>query len=217
MTVAAIVLAPPPVADLRDESGRPLVRSIVDAATAGGAVPVYVVSPDADGSLANALAETDAIVIAPPDGAGPGIAWFAHGLLTALETVGGTSGALLWPGRHRWVDPETTTSLIEAHGVRPDAILRPTWSGTPGFPALVPVRYAAALGGLAGSDGPAALEALAGQGVPVELLDLGDPGATHDAATPRDRLPAYEGPLAPASGHAHEWGSAAAERPDEPA
>lgn len=215
MTVAAIVLAPPPVADLRDEAGRPVIRSIVDAATAGGAVPVYVVSPDPDGSLATALAETGALVIAPPDGGPPGIAWFTHGLRAALETVGGTSGALLWPGRHRWVDPETATSLIEAHGARPDAVLRPSWEGTPGFPALVPARYALDLDRLAASDGPAALAALAETGVPTVALPLGDPGATHDASVARDALPPYEGPLAPASGRAHEWGSAAAELPDD--
>lgn len=217
MTVAAVILVPPPVAALRDEAGRPLVRSIVDAAIAGGAVPVYVVSPDPDGSLATAVAETDALVVAPPDDAAPGIAWFAHGLRTALETVGGTSGALLWPGRHRWVDPETATSLIEAHGVRPDAILRPAWDGAPGFPALIPARYAAELERLAGSDAPAALDALATAGAPAVALRLGDPGATHDASVPRAALPPYEGPLEPASGRTHEWGSAAAELPDDPA
>ena len=34
----------------------------------------------------------------------------------ATTAVVGTNAWLLWPGDHAWVDPETVTSLIEAHG-----------------------------------------------------------------------------------------------------
>lgn len=215
MTVAAVVLAPPPVAALADDGGRPLVRTIADAALAGGCVPIVVVSPDPDGSLRAGLAGTEATVVAPAQGLEPGIAWYAAGVEVALAGVSGTTAALLWPGRHAWVDPETATSLIEAHGIRPDAILRPAYAGEPGFPVLIPATYADRLGGMAGLHGPEAIERLVADGVAVSLLELGDPGATHDASVPRGALPPFLGPSEPASGHAHEWGAAAADRPDE--
>lgn len=215
MTVAAVVLAPPPVAALADEAERPLVRGLVDAAVAGGAIPIVVVSPDPGGVLRTALAETEATVVAPAAGLEPGIAWYAAGVEVAQAGVAGTTAALLWPGRHAWVDPETATSLIEAHGVRPDAVLRPAYEGEPGFPVLIPTAYADRLAAMTGLHGPEAIERLATVGVPVEVIELGDPGTTHDAGTPRAALPPYLGPSEPASGHVHEWGAAAAERPDE--
>jgi hypothetical protein len=45
-------------------------------------------------------------------------------------------------------------------------------------------------------------------------LDLGDPGTVHDATTPRDQLPPYEGPTSPPAGHTHEWGAQAADLPE---
>ena len=48
-----------------------------------------------------------------------------------------------------------------------------------------------------------------------ELIDTGDPGAVHDISTPMSDLPTYEGPPEPVSGHAPEWGAAAAEMPDD--
>lgn len=215
MTVAAVVLAPPPVAALADEAGRPLVRGLVDAALAGGAIPIVVVSPDPDGRVAASLAEGAAFVLAPPTGTEPGIDWFGHGLATVLERVSGTTGALLWPGRYTWVDPETITSLIEAHGVRPGTILRPAYEGEPGFPVLLPAELAPELPSLAGLHGPEAIERLIAGGRSAASIELGDPGTVHDASRPRRELPPYLGPLAPASGHAHEWGAVAADRPDE--
>lgn len=215
MTVAAVVLAPPPVAALVDDAGRPLVRAIADAALAGGAVPIVVVSPDAEGRLADGLAGSEATVVAPAPGLEPGIAWYAAGVEFALAAVAGTSAALLWPGRHTWVDPETATSLIEAHGMRPSSILRPSYAGEPGFPVLIPTAHADRLAAMAGIHGPEGIDRLAADGVPVETIELGDPGTTHDASTPRAALPPFLGPSEPASGHAHEWGAAAADRPDE--
>lgn len=215
MTVAAVVLAPPPVAALVDEAGRPVVRAIADAALAGGALPIVVVSPDPDGALRAGLAGTEATVAAPAPGTEPGIAWYVAGVEVAATAVNGTTAALLWPGRHAWVDPETATSLIEAHGVRPAAVLRPAYAGEPGFPVLIPTAYADRLAALSGLRGPEAIERLAAAGVPVETIELGDPGAIHDASTPRTDLPPYLGPSEPASGHVHEWGAAAADGPDD--
>lgn len=215
MTVAAIVLAPPPVTALVDGTGAPLIRGLVDAALAGGAIPLVVVSPDPGGALHAGLAGTEATVVAPAAELEPGVSWYAVGVEVALAGVAGTTAALLWPGRHAWVDPETATSLIEAHGVRPASILRPSYAGEPGFPVLIPTAYASRLAGMTGLHGPEAIDRLAAEGVPVETLELGDPGATHDASTPRALLPPYLGPSEPASGHVHEWGAPAADPPDD--
>jgi hypothetical protein len=52
-------------------------------------------------------------------------------------------------------------------------------------------------------------------GVAEQLLELGDPGTTHDISHARASLPPYVGPTEPAGGHVHEWGAAAAELSDD--
>jgi len=47
------------------------------------------------------------------------------------------------------------------------------------------------------------------------LVEVGDPGTTHDLDTPRADLPAFEAPPEPAAEHHHEWGSPAAAGTDE--
>jgi hypothetical protein len=56
---------------------------------------------------------------------------------------------------------------------------------------------------------------LEASGVPFRDIETGDPGVTHDVATSRADLPPYAGPPEPTEGHAHEWGSAAADEPDD--
>jgi CTP:molybdopterin cytidylyltransferase MocA len=115
-----------------------------------------------------------------------------------------------------WVDAETVTSLIEAHGVDRAAVLRPAFRGAAGWPALVPSEHLDALRTLdAGPEPEAAIEALVAA-VGGRLIELGDPGTTHDLATPRAALPPFEGPPEPTAEHHHEWGSPAAAGPDEP-
>jgi hypothetical protein len=118
---------------------------------------------------------------------------------------------MVWPTVYAWVDPETLTSLIEAHGVTPRAVLRPSFDGSAGWPVLVPVAVAAGAPDRPTDRTPE--EALAAIDAPVRLLDLGDPGTVHDMRTARADLPSYSGPAGPA-GAAHEWGSLAAEEPD---
>jgi CTP:molybdopterin cytidylyltransferase MocA len=214
VTVAAVVLAPEPVVAQRDEDGRSIVRVVADAALAGGATPTVVVTAMADGVRSDFIG-TDALVVAPEAGLAPGIAWFTYGAREAATSVSGTTAALLWPGRHCWVDPETVTSLIEAHGARPDVVLRPSFDGMPGFPVLVPLAYLPELAEMSGLHGPEAIERLAARGARVDVLELGDPGAVHDVSTPRAALPGYRGPEGPTSGRTYEWGSAAAEAPEE--
>jgi hypothetical protein len=43
--------------------------------------------------------------------------------------------------------------------------------------------------------------------VPSRIVEVGDPGVTHDVDTPHEALPAYQGPPDPPRGHTHEWGA----------
>jgi CTP:molybdopterin cytidylyltransferase MocA len=216
MTVAAIVLAASPESALADADGLAAVRRIVDTAWSGGATPVIVVSFDPDGAVAAALAGASVTLAEPaPAEAGPA-AQMARGIEVALAEVRETTGALVWPARMTWVGAETVTSLLEAHGGAGERVLRPSFDGEAGWPALVPLP-----------EGLAALRALGPAAMPAEIadalasslgassLDLGDPGATIDRSTPRTDLPPYVGPLEPAAGHVHEWGAALADQAED--
>ena len=205
MTVAAIILAPDAVAALSDVDGEPAIRRVVHAAWSGGALPVVIVAEDTDGKLAEAVAGLPAVLTRPGTGESPGIAWFVYGQHVASEAVAETTAGLLWPFRYVWVDPETVTSLVEAHGATPGEIVQPAWSTQPGFPILVPVAFADRLAARISLHGGEAVAALVAEGVPLRVLELGDPGIVHDMSTPRSGLPGFEGPPQPAAGPAPEW------------
>ena len=216
MTVAAIVLAASPASALEDADGLPRVRRIVDSAWSGGAMPIVVVAPDPDGAVAAALAGAEVTLAEPaPMERGPA-AQMARGLRVAAESVRGIDAGLIWPARMVWVGPETITSLIEAHGVDRARILRPSFDGDAGWPALVPIEAADALDRAASDRMPDSLivdlEASLG---PIRTIELGDPGTIHDASVARADLPDYSGPLEPAAPHSHEWGAATADEPDD--
>jgi molybdopterin-guanine dinucleotide biosynthesis protein A len=217
MTVAVVILAADRGTALREVEGVPNARRLADTAWAGGALPIIVVAADPDGALAVALAGSAAVLAAPaPEGSGP-VAQVCRGIDVARARVDGTAAALVWPAGMAWVDAETVTSLIEAHGADRAAVLRPAFHGRAGWPALVPTAHLEILRGLGVDRVPAELlDDLAAAGVPSRVVELGDPGTTHDLATPRDKLPPFEGPPEPASAHHHEWGSPAAAGPDEP-
>src|SRR4051812_35181447 len=59
------------------------------------------------------------------------------------------------------------------------------------------------------------LDDLGTAGARLIAIDTGDPGTQLDIATPMDQLPAYQGPPEPVTGHAPEWGAAAADMPDD--
>jgi CTP:molybdopterin cytidylyltransferase MocA len=106
-----------------------------------------------------------------------------------------------------WVGPETVTSLIEAHGAYPAAVLQPAWRGEAGWPVLVPVAHLDVLRGVARDRMPLdVVEDLVGV-VRSRTLEVGDPGVIHDVDTAPADLPAYEGPPEPIAAHAHEWGA----------
>jgi len=216
VTVAAIILAASSASALADADGLPRVRRLVDVAWSGGALPVVVVAPDPDGAVAAALAGTEVTLATPaPIEAGP-VGQMLRGIEVASGEVHETSAALVWPARLCWVGPETVTSLLEAHGAMPEAILRPAFRDVAGWPALVPFKHLADLRTLAADlDPDGVLDTLSRTGGPIATLELGDPGVVIDGDTPRGDLPAYIGPPEPASQHHHEWGEGIDERPED--
>jgi len=206
MTVAAVILSATSEGALADTLGQPRVRRLADLAWAGGALPVVVVSPDPDGAVARAIAETEASWHAPaPADVGP-VGQMIRGCEVAAAEIRDTSAALLWPARMIWVGAETVTSLIEAHGTDAASVLRPSWDARPGWPVLVPLAHLAQLRLVPPELDPVrAMDAFTGS-VPSRVIELGDPGVVYDADTSEHDLPPYEGPSVPAGGHVHEWG-----------
>jgi CTP:molybdopterin cytidylyltransferase MocA len=214
MTVAAVILAAQPAAALRDVDGVPNARRLVDAAWAGGALPIVVVTADPGGAVATALAGSTAVLAAPaPVDAGP-VGQICRGIDVARAEVDGADAALVWPARMGWVDAETVTSLIEAHGADRSAVLRPAFRGEAGWPVLVPVVHLEILRALDAGLMPDQLLAALTATVGGRFVELGDPGTVHDLETPRGELPPFEAPPEPASARHHEWGSPAAAGPD---
>lgn len=207
MTVAAIILARDPDTALAAAGSTTRLRRIVDVAWSGGAVPTVVLGPDPDGRLAVALAGAEATALADPPGPTDSAGSVLAAVDRATRLVEGTEAALVWPIEMAWVDPETVTSLIEAHGANPDVVLRPTYQAHGGWPILVPRPVLDAWRGLR----PETPIEVALEPATVRLLELGDPGVVLDAATPLEALPPYLGPLAPPAGHVHEWGAAVAD------
>jgi len=217
MTVGAVVLfARGPEGALADAAGRGAARRIVETAWAGGATPIVVVCADAGGAVAASLAGSPAVLAEPaPAEAGP-VGQIVRGMTVACDRVTETVATLIWPGRMAWVDAETVTSLIEAHGARREAVLRPRYDSELGWPALVPLSALDALAAQATTVMPdELLDGLATAGFALFAIDTGDPGTAHDIGTAMDQLPAYHGPPEPVAGPPPEWGSAAAEMPDD--
>jgi hypothetical protein len=206
MTVAAVILSATAEGANEPTEGQPRVRRLADIAWSGGALPVVVLSPDPDGSVARELAGAEATHGLPaPVEQGP-VGQMVRGAELALDEVTGTTGVLLWPSKMTWVGPETITSLIEAHGVQLDTVLQPAWHGEGGWPVLVPTARLDVLRGIAPDRlPPQVVEDLVAV-VPARIVEMGDPGVIHDADTPQSDLPAYEGPPDPPAGHTHEWG-----------
>jgi CTP:molybdopterin cytidylyltransferase MocA len=216
MTVAAVILAASPVSALADADGTPGVRRLADIAWAGGATPVLVCSFDPDGAVAAALANAEVTLVEPVDPARGPVGQIVNGVQAAATLVTDTDAALVWPARMAWVDAETVTTLIAAHGEDRSTVLRPAFDGEPGWPVLLPMRHVSTLATLGVDRMPPDLLAdLEAAGVPFRVVETGDPGVTHDVSTARADLPPYDGPPEPADAHAHEWGVASADDPDD--
>jgi molybdenum cofactor cytidylyltransferase len=210
VTVAAVILVPEPQAALAQADGEPVLRRLAQTAWSGGAIPTVVVAPDVHAELRSSVSDLAITLVSPTSAEPRGIAWFVSGMRTAVATVAETSAALLWPFRFVWVDPETITSLVEAHGTSVDSMVRPAYGGRPGFPILIPAALLERLAELSGQDGEEAVQTLVAAGVPMRQVELGDPGIVHDIETPRADLPSYQGPPEPAGGPPPEWNSALA-------
>ena len=155
----------------------PNARRLVDTAWAGGALPIVVVSSDPDGARRRAPSPARRPCSPPRRPRRPARSGqICRGIDVARAEVDGTDAALVWPARMGWVDAETVTSLIEAHGADRAAVLRPAFRGEAGWPALVPVAHLETLRALdAGLMPGPLLEALVGA-VGGRLVELGDPG-----------------------------------------
>jgi CTP:molybdopterin cytidylyltransferase MocA len=207
VTVGAVIVPDGVNEALADATGRASVRRIVDSAWAGGALPIVIVAADPDGRIAEVLVGSPAVVVDP--GKASEVTTYRIGAEMAAQVVHETSAVLLWPGRMTWVDPETVTSLMEAHGRSRGAVTRPRRAGRSGWPVLVPLSaLSAVLAPPGGSIEQALLDAA------VETVELGDPGSVLGAEVTLDQLPDYAGPPEPVGGPPPEWGAAAAERPE---
>jgi len=216
MTVAAVILAASPASALADAAGTPAARRLADVAWSGGATPVLVCSFDPEALVGQALANAEVTLVEPaPAELGP-VGQIANGIDAAIRLVSETDAALVWPARMAWVDAETVTMLIAAHGEERADLVRPAWQGEPGWPVLVPVAHLDALRGLSVDRMPGDLvDDLVATGIPLRVVETGDPGVTHDISTAATDLPAYDGPPEPADAHAHEWGAPAADAADD--
>ncbi len=177
-------------------------------------MPIIVVAPDPEGTVAVALSGASVTLVEPaPPESGP-VGQIVRGIEEAAAEISDVTGALVWPARVCWVGPETVTSLVEAHGLTPDALIRPVYRDEVGWPALVPLTALPAVRSLDVAAMPdELLSELVATGTAIRLIDLGDPGTVTDGDTEQEALPPYEGPQEPLG--AHEWGSLAAATPDD--
>jgi CTP:molybdopterin cytidylyltransferase MocA len=216
VTVAAVILAAKPESALADADGVPTARRLADVAWSGGATPIVVVSFDPGGAVAAALAGAPVTLAEPAPPAGGPVAQIGRGMAVAVDTIHETSAALVWPARLVWVGAETVTSLIEAHGLEPGSILRPTYGGQAGWPVLMPVAVLERFAAVPADHMPdSVVEDLVAGGATLREVELGDPGTVYDRDTPSSELPPYQGPPEPPLAHAHEWGAAMADQPED--
>jgi CTP:molybdopterin cytidylyltransferase MocA len=207
MTVGAVIVPEGVEEALADATGRAAVRRIVDVAWAGGAMPIVVVAADPDGRISAVLDGSPAVLVEP--GRASGVETYRLGAEAAERSVQETTAVLLWPGRMTWTDPETVTSLIEAHGGTPDVVTRPRRAGQAGWPVLLPI---ARVGSVLGALGGTVEDALSG--VAADALELGDPGSVLGNEVALDDLPDFTGPPEPVGGPPPDWGAAAADAPE---
>lgn len=205
MTVAAVVLVPDPGAAFADLEGVPALRRVVQSAWAGGALPVVIVAQvGPEGQAVGAVLEGLPASFVPATG-DPGASWFAAGFAAATSQVHETTAALLWPSRYSWADPETVTSLIEASGANPESIVRAAFQGRAGFPMVIPAALVPRFETEPSTHAQDLVEALAAEGVPLRVLELGDPGIVNDASVAHSDMPPYQGPPEPVAGRPPEW------------
>ena len=90
MTVAAVILSASAEGALADAQGQARVRRLADLAWSGGALPIVVVSPDPDGAVAKALADSEAVHGDPAPAEGGPVGQMVRGIELAAAEVADT-------------------------------------------------------------------------------------------------------------------------------
>jgi hypothetical protein len=180
-------------------------------------MPIIVVAPDPEGSIAASLAGAEVTLAVPVASIHGPVGQIARGIDVAAAAVSDTTATLIWPAGLTWAGPETAGSLIEAHGMDRRSLLRPAFHGEAGWPVLLPLEALADFRDLPTTAMPDELLAgiVAIGAIDLRVIDLGDPGTVIDGATRREDMPPYEGPADPTGGRSNEWGASAAGTPDE--
>ena len=206
MTVAAVILSATAEGALADTLGQPRVRRLADIAWSGGALPVVVVAPDADGAVARALVGSEAIHGSPAPAEGGPAGQMVRGAELALAEVARHDRRPAVAGADDLGRAGDLTSLIEAHGTTAARCCGRPGTARRAGRCSCRSRHSTTLRAIAPDlMPPDVIDALAAA-IPTRVVELGDPGVVHDADTPFADLPPYEGPPDPPAGHTHEWG-----------
>jgi molybdenum cofactor cytidylyltransferase len=164
---------------LADIGGRPMVRRVADAALAGPARPVLVVTGHQADDVAAALAGLDVTLVGNPD--------YATGLASSLKAgiravPGECEGALVLLGDMPRIAPAHIGRLIQAFAAAPDAIIVPVHGGRQGNPVLWPRRTFPELLLLDGDAGAKRL--IAAHPADVRAVEMGSTAIFVDVDTP---------------------------------
>jgi len=193
MTVAAIVLVPDSAAASADAGGDPVIRRLVHAAWVGRS------DAHRDRCRGHGRASSGCRSRHACDADRPYCRPAARHSLVRERSASGTRrrnrdvGRPAVAGPPRLVDPETVTSLVEAHGAMPDAIVWPAYAGQTGFPILVPATLIERLAGHLGLNGADAVTALIAEGVPVRVVELATRASSTTRLRPMPACPATRG------------------------
>ena len=163
--------------------GKPIVRSVAEAALASKARPVVVVAGHARSSVEGALAGL-AVAIAFNPAFASGLASSLKAGLSAMPLD--AAGALILLGDMPRIEPQLIDALIDAFLARPGALAAaPLLEGRRGNPILLGRGLFEAAMRLAGDEGARRLIAALSAGELVEVATSGL-GAAFDIDTPGD-------------------------------
>lgn len=160
--------------------GVAMVGRAVDAALAGGAEPVIVVTGHERAKLESSLAGRAVTFIHNPD--------FAEGMSTSVRAglnalAADIGAALICLGDMPHVDSSLISRLMAGFDpARGHAVCVPTYKGKRGNPVLWAARYFPAMKNLAGDVG--ARHLIGEHGDAVHEIECGDPAVTFDVDTP---------------------------------
>jgi molybdenum cofactor cytidylyltransferase len=153
------------------------LRSAVETLQGGGCAEVVVVLASHDAEMEARSAGARAIW--NEDLSAEPLDSLRCGLEAAPEDV---VAAVVLPVDHPLVRATTVAALIDAHGQRPEAVVRPVHEGRPGHPTLFPRSVWPVL---LEADHPAgARSVVEDPAIPTVDVTVGDPGVLADVNTP---------------------------------